>query len=243
MTPTGSRITTLSVAAPAYNEAEGIAGFVEAWRSHLAGKGLDAFELVICNDGSSDATGAVLAALAARHSELRVVTHDANRGAGAAQAAGPPHAWVLLWDADGQFPPDNIDALEGALASTGGRAFVGARREKRDSLFARAGWRASTAACNAIYGTRYSDFSSSCQLVEGPLLRGLCLEARGLNYSLDVIARLLEQGVRPIEVPIRHLPRASGRSSRTLVRSSVDRASFVLYLGLRRALLDRRVLC
>jgi hypothetical protein len=140
-------------------------------------------------------------------------------------------------------PPDNIDALEGARASTGGRAFVGARREKRDSLFARAGWRASTAACNAIYGTRYSDFSSSCQLVEGPLLRGLCLEARGLNYSLDVIARLLEQGVRPIEVPIRHLPRASGRSSRTLVRSSVDRASFVLYLGLRRALLDRRVLC
>jgi hypothetical protein len=164
-------------------------------------------------------------------------------GGGAGPRPAPRHAWVLLSDADGQFPPDNIDALEGALASTGGRAFVGARREKRDSLFARAGWRASTAACNAIYGTRYSDFSSSCQLVEGPLLRGLCLEARGLNYSLDVIARLLEQGVRPIEVPIRHLPRASGRSSRTLVRSSVDRASFVLYLGLRRALLDRRVLC
>jgi hypothetical protein len=149
---------------------------------------------------------------------------------------------VLLTDADGQFPPENFERLASAAESSPSRAFLGAREAKRDSLGARLGSLASTRVLNAVHGTRYKDFTSACQLVEGDLLRSLYLEARGLNYSLEIVGKLIEAGAPPEEVEIRHLARTTGRTSRTLVRSSIDRASFVLYLAIRRALVARRVL-
>lgn len=238
-------ISTLSVAAPAFNEAEGIGAFVEGWHAALCAAGLRAFEIVICNDGSTDATGLVLAGLAVRFPELRVVTHEANRGGGAAMAsalAATSCDWVLLTDADGQFPPENLEAFRHAHARSDARAYLGARQGKRDSAFARLGSRATTLACNAVFGTRYDDFTSACQLIEGALARSLPLEARGLNYSLDVVAKLVERDVFPQQVPIRHEARFQGRSSRTLVRSTAHRAGFVAYLALRRALLRGGVL-
>ena len=245
MTPPGARLTALSVAAPAYNEAAGIARFVESWLEHPHTRGLDGFELVVCDDGSTDGTGEILATLAARHPSLRVVTHARNRGAGAAMAtaiAATRLDWVLLDDADGQFPPDNLRSLAAALESNEARALLGTRKDKQDAPFARMGWRLSTLACNVVYQTSYADFSSACQLVEGPLVRALPLDARGLNYSLDVVAKLIERGIFPVEVPIEHLPRATGRSSRTLIRSSVERAAYVGYLAVRRTLQRRGVL-
>lgn len=239
------RLRTLSIAAPAYNEAEVIEAFVEGWHAQLRSRNLESFEIVVCNDGSTDATGALLHDLSAHFPELRAVTHRRNRGGGVAMASAIAETrgdWVLLTDADGQFPPDNLDAFERALATSNKRAFLGAREAKRDSAFARFGSLASTSLCNAIFATSYDDFTSACQLVEGPLLRSLHLEARGLNYSLDIVAKLIEKGEAPEEVSIRHLARAGGRSKRTLAKSSLHRAEIIFYLAIRRALLRQGVL-
>jgi dolichol-phosphate mannosyltransferase len=239
------KIETLSVAAPAYNEAEGIEALVRGWLAYMQSKPLSSFEIVVCNDGSRDDTGTILARLAAAHDQVRFVTHAVNRGGGVAMAsaiAATRKRWVLTLDADGQFPIENLERFAEALAESDARAFLGARAKKRDSVGARFGSTASTLVLNGVYGTRYHDFTSACQLVEGDLLRSLTLEARGLNYSLEVVARLLERGIEPVEVPIRHLPRSGGRTSRTLVRSGLERAGFVSYLGLRRVLVGQRVL-
>lgn len=239
------RLRTLSIAAPAYNEAEVIEAFVEGWHEQLRSRNLESFEIVVCNDGSRDATGALLRELSLRFPELRTVTHARNRGGGVAMASAIAETrcdWVLLTDADGQFPPENLDAFERALATSNKRAFLGAREAKRDSAFARLGSLASTAMCNAIFETSYDDFTSACQLVDGTLLRSLHLEARGLNYSLEIVAKLIEKGEAPEEVPIRHLARGGGRSKRTLLKSSLHRAEMVFYLGIRRALLRQGVL-
>lgn len=238
-------LDTVSIAAPAYNEAAGIGSVVEGWVEYLRTRPLQAWEIVVCNDGSHDDTGALLAALAAKHPEVRVVTHARNQGGGAAMRsaiAATRYRWVMMLDADGQFPLDNLERFERVLRNREARALLGAREHKHDDRFARFGSRASTRVLNLVHGTRFSDFTSACQLVEGDLLRSLPLEARGLNYSLEVVARLVERGVVPVQVSIRHLPRSAGRSSRTLVKSSLERAGFVLYLGVRRALVARRVL-
>ncbi len=242
------RVRTLSIAAPAYDEQDALPGFVATWAARLEAGGYDAAEVVVCDDGSRDGSGALLGRLAAEHPALRVVTHATNRGAGAAMAsaiAATRHAWVLLVDADGQFPVGCLDALERVIEASGEGeldAVLGARAAKRDTTFARAGSRLSNLACNTLLGSRLDDFSSTCRLVRGDLLRRLPLEARGLNYSLDVTARLLEAGARVVETPVPHDARGGGRSSRTAVRSSVDRALFVAWLGARRALARRGVL-
>ena len=78
--------------------------------------------------------------------------------------------------------------------------------------------------------------SSAFKLVDGPLLRSLPLEARGLNYSTEVTSRLIERGVVLAEADVDHQPRSAGKSSRTAIRGSLDRLAFVLFLGLRQML-------
>jgi glycosyltransferase involved in cell wall biosynthesis len=100
----------LSVVAPVYNEAEGIAGFVAEVRDHLAAlQSPGGHELVLVNDGSTDDSGAILDDLAAAHpGEVRVVHLARNFGHGAAVAAGLDHARgdaIILMDSDYQDDP------------------------------------------------------------------------------------------------------------------------------------------
>jgi len=234
----------LSVAAPAYNEAEGIASVVADWHDFLSGQGLAGFEIVICNDGSKDDTGAILDRLANSYPQLRPLHFSANQGAAAAlnaAIAATTGNWVLLIDSDGQFPIQNLPDMIEALRRSGGMAAIGIRR-KKDAAFARFGSWASGLLCNLAHGTHLADFNSAFKLVSGPVLRGLGLEAKGMNYSTEVTSRLLECGIVPVEVTIEHRPRTAGVSSMKLMRGARDRFLFVLYIMLRQALLGLGIL-
>lgn len=235
----------LSVAAPAYEEAASIAASVTEWSDFLRGHpAVREWEIVVCDDGSTDGTGAVLAGLAERIPELVVVGFPRNRGAGAAIAEAVRSTrldWVLLLDSDGQFPIANLDRM--LAARTGGeRAFSGARERKADAMAYRWGSRASGAVCNRLHGTRIRDFNSVFKLVDGPLFRSLRLESEGMNCSTEITSRVLELGVPWVEVPIEHRPRAGGARSWGFARAARARLLFVGYLGVRQALLRRRVL-
>ena len=234
----------LSIAAPAYNEAEGIAAVVMDWHNFLAAQNLADFEIVICNDGSRDETGAILDRLALAHPCLKPIHFSANQGAAAAlnaAIAATQGDWVLLLDSDGQFPIQNLPAMLAALRQSGALAAIGIR-QKKDGAFARFGSWASGVLCNMAHGSRLKDFNSAFKLVSGPVLRGLGLEAKGMNYSTEVTSRLLECGIVPVEVQIEHRPRTTGTSSMKLVRGARDRFLFVLYIMLRQALLKRSIL-
>jgi len=247
--PAGKNMTTirsLSIAAPAYNEGEGIVPVVEHWLDFLAKRAdLQRYEIVICNDGSRDDTAEKLNAIAKLHPELAVISHSVNQGAGAALAAaisGTTADWVLLIDSDGQFAIENFDPLLAAIQQSGAPAAIGVRVKKLDGMFARFGSWSSGFLCNWFHGTRYRDFNSACKLVKGDLLRSLRLDCKGLNYSTDVTSKLIERGVRIAEVDISHLPRAAGSSSLRKFRGARDRFLFVLYVGFRQFLLRMRII-
>ena len=75
----------MSVVVPAFNEADTLAAGIGSLADALAAL-VDRyrFEIVIVDDGSTDATGAIAAALAAGRDGVRVVSHAVNRGLGAA---------------------------------------------------------------------------------------------------------------------------------------------------------------
>jgi dolichol-phosphate mannosyltransferase len=236
----------VSIAAPAYNEADNIVRVVETWLRYLQSqKRFAEFEIVVCNDGSRDQTGFLLDGIAAVHPQVRPLHLAQNAGAGAAatQAIQATRGdWILVLDSDGQFPIENLDRLAEAIADADGWAATGVRRKKQDSRFARFGTWSSGALVNFFLGTRYQDLNSALKLVQGNLLRGLNLEARGLNYSTEISALLSERGVAMTEVEIEHHPREKGISSRRLIRSTMDRLLFVLYIGVRQLLFKLEVL-
>jgi dolichol-phosphate mannosyltransferase len=245
----------LSVAAPAYNEAEGIEGVIADWHGFLAAQtSVAEFEIVICNDGSKDATGDILDRLTLSYPQLRPLHFTSNQGAAAAlnaAIAATKGDWVLLMDSDGQFAIENLPDMLAALGRPGGPTSAGPTsdclaaigiRKKKDAAFAQFGSWASGLMCNLVHGSRLRDFNSAFKLVWGPALRGLGLEAKGMNYSTEVTSRLLECGIVPVEVEIAHRPRTTGTSSMKLVRGAAHRFLFVLYVALRQLLLRLNIL-
>ena len=101
----------VSVVAPAYDEADLIATFVQRTLAALEG---EQAELVVVDDGSRDGTGDLLDDLAAREPRLRVVHLSRNFGHQAALTAGLEHARgeaVVMIDADLQDPPEVIPRM------------------------------------------------------------------------------------------------------------------------------------
>jgi len=68
------------------------------------------FEIICVNDGSSDNTGEILARLTG----ITVITHDVNRGYGAALRTGLDYCsqeWIFITDADGTYPLADLPKL------------------------------------------------------------------------------------------------------------------------------------
>jgi len=102
-----SQGTELSVIVPAFNEAQGIAAFLEILFGVLRGC-CARFDVWVVDDGSRDETWQRLDALRARYPELRGIRFTRNFGKEAALLAGLRQATgeaVVVMDSDGQHPP------------------------------------------------------------------------------------------------------------------------------------------
>ena len=105
-----------SIVVPCYNEQDAIAQTIEAIRNALPDK--NSYELIFVNDGSTDETGLVLETELKKDGNFRIVTHNKNRGYGAALKTGIRLAQadlIAITDADGTYPSERIGDLVEAI--------------------------------------------------------------------------------------------------------------------------------
>src|SRR5438093_6395146 len=81
---------TATIMAPAYNEARNIEGSVRD--AVEAASGLEDFEIIVVDDGSTDGTAQIVDELTKAIPQLRVVHHPRNLGLGAAYRTALDHA-------------------------------------------------------------------------------------------------------------------------------------------------------
>lgn len=130
----------LSIVVPAFNEAAGLATFLEQLFGVL-GACAGSFEVLVVDDGSRDATWAAVQGERARYPQLRGLRFTRNFGKEAAILAGLRHAAgaaVVVMDADGQHPPALLAEML-RLWRSGQAQIVAARKASRatDSWSAR----------------------------------------------------------------------------------------------------------
>jgi glycosyltransferase involved in cell wall biosynthesis len=120
--------SAVSVVIPAYNEADAVGALVASIKSAAGWR-----EVIVVDDGSSDATGAAASAAGAC-----VVRHPYNKGNGAAVKTGIRRArgeFVLIIDGDGQHPPEDALRLVSYLGEYD--LVIGARAESTQASAAR----------------------------------------------------------------------------------------------------------
>ena len=77
--------------------------------------------MIVVNDGSTDATAQILDELARVYPQLRIVTHQVNRGYGGALRSGFAAATkelIFYTDGDAQYDPAEIEVLWPKMAPT-----------------------------------------------------------------------------------------------------------------------------
>ncbi|WP_156937879.1 glycosyltransferase family 2 protein [Mesorhizobium sp. LNHC221B00] len=123
----------LSVVLPAYNEQSNLADAVDEVLKHVASVVPD-LEIIVVNDGSTDQTQTILAALASRHPEV-VAVHQANAGHGQALSNGVRKAtggYLLLLDSDRQVSLEDFAAHWRMMADCD--VLLGCRWKRADPL-------------------------------------------------------------------------------------------------------------
>ncbi|MBN2703873.1 MAG: glycosyltransferase family 2 protein [Pontiellaceae bacterium] len=122
---------TISIVAPVYNEEQGIKVFIQAVAKEMSEQQLS-WELVLVNDGSSDATLEIVRDERTRHPEIEWIDLSRNFGHQAAVTAAIAHARgdaVVVMDADMQDPPALIPQMIASWKE--GNQVVFARRTDR----------------------------------------------------------------------------------------------------------------
>ena len=103
----------VSIIVPAFNEATGLALALETISATLRDTGM-AWELIVVDDGSTDATWNVLRRCSETLTQLQAIRLSRNFGKEGAIAAGLDHATgdaVIIMDADLQHPPSLIPRM------------------------------------------------------------------------------------------------------------------------------------
>jgi glycosyltransferase involved in cell wall biosynthesis len=222
----------LSIVAPVYNEAEGIAQVVQYWLKVLQQNGASA-EIVLANDGSTDRTLEILENLSENIPLLKVVSYSPNRGYGYALKTAiraSTGKWVITLDSDGQFDLADFPSLL-KLQSEKQLDFVtGYRMKKKDNLFRVIADRSLNLIVRTMFSVSLRDTNCAMKLIRGELARTLNIEAKGYPTPTEITIKLITLGAKTSETGVHHLERLQGQSKLKFFRTVVSFFRFLFYL-------------
>jgi glycosyltransferase involved in cell wall biosynthesis len=206
-------LSSLSIVVPAFNEATSIGPTIDD-ALRVGARVARELEVVVCNDGSRDDTGAIIASWTARDERVRVLDRRDNRGIEASLRALYASArcdWVFLMSADRQWPM--MALVELALAAERGADFVIGVRSNKRSVYTPYrqlvswGYERIVRALGAPGGD-----PGSIKLARRELLDAR-VASRGVFAEGERLIRAARSGARVVEVAVEFQRRGAGKAT------------------------------
>ena len=197
---------------PAHNEEASVGACVRRTPAQVAGRQV---EVLVVDDGSTDRTAA-----RARAAGAQVLSLPRNRGLGAAVRAGMAAgvargaAVIVFCDADGEYPPEELETLvrpvlDGTADYVVGSRFLGTIEHMRPHR--RFGNVVLTRLLSFVARRRISDGQTGYRAFS-PTAAADAEIIHDFNYAQVITLDLLGKGYRYLEVPISYHFRTTGQS-------------------------------
>lgn len=208
----------VSVVLPVYNEEDNIRLQYEEIRKALAPL-KRSHEIVFIDDGSNDASPAILREIAAKDRSVKLVIFRRNFGQTAAMSAGIDFATgeiIVFMDSDLQNDPKDIGTLVGMIEE-GYDVVSGWRKNRKDRFLSRKlPSKIANALIARVTGVKLHDLGCSLKAYRGDLLKQVNLYGE-MHRFIPIHASWL--GARITELPVTHHARKYGQSKYGIKRT------------------------
>jgi dolichyl-phosphate beta-glucosyltransferase len=196
--------TMISVVIPAHNEADEIAGLLEAFSA------FEGLELIVAEDASTDGTPEIVRKFASRHDNVVLTSSRTLAGKGVAVKRGLALATgeVLGFiDGDGSIHPRDFMRVvaainDGADLAVGSRALPGSIIVRPQPLSRRVAGSIYSLLARALLDTDVRDFQCGCKAFRRGVWTAPSVACERFAFDTELIAKAHKQGLTIVEVPI-----------------------------------------
>ena len=211
--PRPPRPPGLSIFFPAYNDGGTIASLV-ILAVQVAATLTPDFEVIVVNDGSTDATKAILDDLVRTYPNVRALHHTVNRGYGAALRTGFAAATkdlIAYTDGDAQYDPAELPVLWNKLTPDADLLNV-YKISRSDAWHRIVIGRVYHHTVRLLFRLRVRDVDCDFRLMRREIFDLVKLEKDTGVICLEMMRKIQDAGFRVVEVPVHHYHRLHGRS-------------------------------
>ncbi len=201
----------LTIIIPVFDEKNTVLDILDRIHEAPLPKEITEKEIIAVNDGSTDGTRELLEQ--ARKDGVIVLSHDRNRGKGAAVRTALDRASgdiVLIQDADLEYDPRDYPALLQPIIENRGKVVYGSRfLGPHMAMFF---WhmlanKMLTLLTNILYDAILSDMETGYKAFRAEVIKNIPLRSRRFDFEPEITAKVLKRGHRIFQVPISYFGR------------------------------------
>lgn len=204
---------SISVVLPAFNEEANVERAATSAKEVFS-RYFENIEIIVVDDGSTDATKVRLFDVAEKIPELMLQSHNVNRGYGAALRTGIEAATnelIFFTDSDLQFDLNEVEML---LEWTDSHDIVAGYRVKRaDPLIRKLnawGW---NMLVRMVLGVKVKDIDCAFKVFHRRVFDEVKLESVGAMINTEILVRAKHKNMTIKEVPVSHFRREEGEQT------------------------------
>ena len=207
-----TQLTSISLVIPAYNDEHTIGRLLND-ANRLLPSVCESYEIVVCNDGSSDGTLDVIKAKTKEIPNIHLINHPTNKGFGATirelYLAGR-NDYIFSLPGDYQYAPKELLSMMRGLEDND--FIIGWRAKRNDPPRRRAQSIVYNLMLRMFYGFVSKDVNS-IKLFKREILDHIELKSSSPFVDAELCIRAAKAGYKIIDMPIEHLPRVTAGAS------------------------------
>ena len=209
----------LSIIIPVFNEEKTIGKIISKIKQTKLQKNIIK-EIIVVDDGSTDATASEIRNSKFEIRNFKILRHVKNLGKGAAVQTGLQKATgeiFIIQDADLEYNPQDLAKLVNPILDGSAEVVYGTRlinyplnlwgNKKTVLPIHLIANRFLTMLTNILYGSHLTDMETGYKVFKKGVIKAIKITSKKFDFEPEVTAKVLKQGVKIIEIPIKTAPR------------------------------------